>query len=341
MPCDPRDAGAVIAAQAVISGAYSMTRQAIQLGYLPRMRILLTSAHAVRSTSRGQLVLLAAVLLALAFGHSSRSPRIRHRRHGDDRDHHAAVLRRRRAPASGPPLALVIGGARGLRQIVDLALPRSQPRPRSPSGGWLPLVARRIRRPSLCSSRGTRDRSSSPRNRERPARAGCREFVTGDAPPPGCPTQRVPGTAVFLSRGNKTTPLRLRAVVEHTRTPARARDRALNRDPAPHRPSSPTGAAPPSTTSSTNDDGITHVSARYGFLEEAERHRDPPARRAPRASNPRSRSKSASFFLSTIDIVPTDAPGMSPAGASGSSARSPASRPIRSSTSCCRASKPF
>ena len=34
----------IIASQAVISGTYSLTRQAIQLGYLPRMRILYTSA---------------------------------------------------------------------------------------------------------------------------------------------------------------------------------------------------------------------------------------------------------------------------------------------------------
>ncbi len=34
----------VIASQAVISGAYSLTRQAIMLGYLPRMRIFFTSA---------------------------------------------------------------------------------------------------------------------------------------------------------------------------------------------------------------------------------------------------------------------------------------------------------
>ena len=36
-------AATVIASQAVISGAYSITRQAIQLGYLPRMRVLHTS----------------------------------------------------------------------------------------------------------------------------------------------------------------------------------------------------------------------------------------------------------------------------------------------------------
>ncbi len=35
----------IIASQAVITGAYSLTRQAIQLGYLPRMRILHTSSR--------------------------------------------------------------------------------------------------------------------------------------------------------------------------------------------------------------------------------------------------------------------------------------------------------
>ncbi len=34
---------AVIASQAVISGAFSVTRQAVQLGYLPRLRIVHTS----------------------------------------------------------------------------------------------------------------------------------------------------------------------------------------------------------------------------------------------------------------------------------------------------------
>jgi len=37
----------VIASQAVISGVFSMTRQAIQLGFLPRMQILQTSAHEI------------------------------------------------------------------------------------------------------------------------------------------------------------------------------------------------------------------------------------------------------------------------------------------------------
>ncbi|MES2958160.1 MAG: potassium transporter Kup [Pseudomonadota bacterium] len=65
---------AIIASQAVISGAYSVTRQAIQLGFLPRLTVRFTSAR-----ESGQIYLPAvnAVLLAgvvgavFAFGSSS------------------------------------------------------------------------------------------------------------------------------------------------------------------------------------------------------------------------------------------------------------------------------
>ncbi|MBC5765927.1 potassium transporter Kup [Ramlibacter albus] len=67
-------AATIIASQAVISGAYSLTQQAIQLGFLPRMQIVHTSAH-----ERGQVyvpavnwLLLGAVVLAcIGFGSSS------------------------------------------------------------------------------------------------------------------------------------------------------------------------------------------------------------------------------------------------------------------------------
>jgi KUP system potassium uptake protein len=64
---------AIIASQAVISGAYSMTRQAIQLGFLPRMAIRHTSAR-----EAGQIympavnwLLLAGVVAAVVFFGSS------------------------------------------------------------------------------------------------------------------------------------------------------------------------------------------------------------------------------------------------------------------------------
>jgi KUP system potassium uptake protein len=67
-------AATVIASQAVISGAYSMTNQAMQLGFLPRLRVEHTSEHEV-----GQIfvpavnnALLVAVLAAVVgFGSST------------------------------------------------------------------------------------------------------------------------------------------------------------------------------------------------------------------------------------------------------------------------------
>ncbi|BEV72892.1 low affinity potassium transporter Kup [Paludibacterium sp. THUN1379] len=63
----------VIASQAVISGAYSLTRQAIQLGYCPRMTILHTSAREI-----GQIylpfvtwaLLVAVLVVTVSFGSS-------------------------------------------------------------------------------------------------------------------------------------------------------------------------------------------------------------------------------------------------------------------------------
>jgi len=64
----------IIASQAVISGAFSLTQQAIQLGFMPRLRILHTSASAA-----GQIYIpvinwalcVAVILLVLFFGSSS------------------------------------------------------------------------------------------------------------------------------------------------------------------------------------------------------------------------------------------------------------------------------
>lgn len=67
-------AATVIASQATITGAYSITLQAIRLGYLPRIRF-----HHTSDTERGQvyvssvnwLMLLGVVVLVLGFGSSS------------------------------------------------------------------------------------------------------------------------------------------------------------------------------------------------------------------------------------------------------------------------------
>ena len=63
----------VIASQAVISGAFSLTRQAVQLGYLPRIRIRHTSAREIGQIyipSVNWLIMFAAIGLVIAFQRS-------------------------------------------------------------------------------------------------------------------------------------------------------------------------------------------------------------------------------------------------------------------------------
>ena len=113
------------------------------------------------------------------------------------------------------------------------------------------------------------------------------------------PVQRVPGTAVFLNRGGATTPLALRANVEHNHTlhervvilaietvqvPAVASAAEAIIDALEHR-----------------DDGITHVTIPIGYMQQA----DIPAILA---ALPRDSFESGldlddvSYFLSTIDL---------------------------------------
>ena len=65
---------AVIASQALISGAFSLTTQAVQLGCLPRVRIRYTSEHSagqVYVPSVNKLLAIAYILLVLGFRSSS------------------------------------------------------------------------------------------------------------------------------------------------------------------------------------------------------------------------------------------------------------------------------
>ena len=67
-------AAAVIASQAVISGAFSMTKQAVQLGFLPRMRVEYTSAREagqIFMPDVNRVLLVAVVLATVGFGSSS------------------------------------------------------------------------------------------------------------------------------------------------------------------------------------------------------------------------------------------------------------------------------
>ena len=64
----------IIASQAMITGAFSLTRQAIQLGYLPRMEIVHTSAAEIGQIfmpAVNRALMVATIALVIGFGSSS------------------------------------------------------------------------------------------------------------------------------------------------------------------------------------------------------------------------------------------------------------------------------
>ncbi len=132
----------VIASQAVISGAFSVARQAVQMGFLPRMLIVHTSGQGGRSDLR------ALHQLELYFGgggagaglqqlvQPGRGLRHRGNRH-DAHRHHPGGLRDGAAVALAP----AGGGAGGgrLPLLVDIAFFAANVI-KIPEGGWFPIV---------------------------------------------------------------------------------------------------------------------------------------------------------------------------------------------------------
>lgn len=68
-------AATIIASQAVITGAFSLTRQAIQMGYLPRLRIIHTAASQIGQVYVPQVnwnLMTCTIFMVLGFGSSSK-----------------------------------------------------------------------------------------------------------------------------------------------------------------------------------------------------------------------------------------------------------------------------
>jgi KUP system potassium uptake protein len=203
-------AATVIASQAVISGAYSVAHQAIQLGYLPRMRILHTSAQ-----TSGQIyvpavnwLLFAAVLaVVVAFGSSAELAQA----------YGVAVMGTMLATtfltffvvrfAWGLPLALCLA-ATGLFFALEAAL-LSSALLKIAQGGWLPLAIGSVLLVLMLTWRRGRvlarlRQSSVPLDRL---------LVSLMREPP----QRVPGTAVFLTASANATPPALLHNLNHNK----------------------------------------------------------------------------------------------------------------------------
>jgi KUP system potassium uptake protein len=131
----------IVASQALISGAFSLTQQAVQLGYSPRMQIVHTSSQPGRADlhPRGQQGARgghAAARGHLPLVHRARR-RLRRGGHGDHGHHERAVRAHRRAAlrvveavdAALPALFLTIDVAFFLSNVLKV-----------PHGGWVPLA---------------------------------------------------------------------------------------------------------------------------------------------------------------------------------------------------------
>ncbi len=295
----------VIASQAVISGAFSVTQQAVQLGFLPRLTIRHTSKRQVGQVyAPGVNVGLFVVVLAIVIGFGS-----------------SAAL----ASAYG----VAVTGTFILNTILFLSVARllwHKPRrvialgalvfltievsffaanlTKVVHGGWLPLAIAALAFIALMTWRRGRGIVSANRRREEgPLLDFIREL---DAREP--PVQRVPGTAVFLNADSRTTPLALRANVEQNHVlHERVIIVSIENQRVPH-----VSGADRLTADDLGRpaDGITGLTARFGFRE------DPDVPAALRLAVRRHLLERTidvdriSYFLSQITITQSDAPGL-------------------------------
>ncbi len=295
----------VIASQAVISGAFSVTHQAVQLGYLPRLRIVHTS-HV-----QGQIyvpfvnwTLFAAVLiLVFAFQRSQKlASAYGIAVTGTITITLVLFLVLARVWGHWRIWQIVLAGA--LFGVVDVAFLGAN-LVKIFTGGWLPIMVGVGVYTVLSTWQLGRRIVTRNREREEGSLSEFIEILRISQPA----VIRVPGTAVFLNRNTATTPLAMRENVEHNRTlhesvvilsietepvPYVADEERLTIDDLHHR-----------------DDGISLVIARYGFQEMT----DVPAlvrQIAAAGCETPIHLDDVTYFLSKIEIVQTNAPGMAP-----------------------------
>jgi KUP system potassium uptake protein len=293
----------IIASQAVISGAFSVTRQAVQLGFLPRLTIRHTSHEEVGQVYAPAInwgIFVAVVALVVGFGSS------------------AALASAYGIAVTGTlaidtilffvvvrwlwhkPMWLVVTGS-ALFLIVDLTFFAAN-LTKVLHGGWFPLSIALV--VFVVLTTWQRGREIVTRNRteeEGPLRAFV-EVVRAMDPP----VYRTPGTGVFLNANIETTPLALRANLEHNRiVHATVVIISVQTLRVPHVPDDERVTV---DDLGYQDDGITHITARFGFQDTI----DVPStlRTAAERVEGDIDVDRASYFLSRITIVPTDAPGM-------------------------------
>jgi KUP system potassium uptake protein len=295
----------VIASQAVITGAYSVASQAGRLGYLPRLRIAYTSEEQI-----GQIyvpwinwLLLVTVLTLVVTFKSS-----------------AALAYAYGAAVTGTitittllffyvarrqwhtPLWLVVTGGGTLLTIDLLFLTANLTK--LLHGAWLPLLIAIAAFTVFTTWQKGRELVTRQRDRDE---GQLRAFI-GQLHAMKPPLHRVPGTAIFLNRGKETAPLALRANVEHNQILHQTvLILAIETMPVPHVPAAERITA---DDLGYKDDRIIHVTAHFGYMDQPNIPDLLPLIRQADIESPLNEDK-LSYFLSRIEIVLGDAPGMS------------------------------
>ncbi|MET7522046.1 potassium transporter Kup [Streptomyces sp. NPDC005248] len=299
-------AATVIASQAVITGAYSVASQAAQLGYLPRLRI----AHTSESTM-GQIyvpwinwTLLVSVLtlvfafrtsaaLAFAFGMAVT---------GTITITTLLFFYVARARWRTPLWLLGIGAT--VLLFVDLLFLAAN-LTKLAHGAWLPLLIGL----TAFTVMTTWQRGREIVTKERAQREGALSEFIDELRSGKAPTRRVPGTAVFLNRGKQTAPLAMRANVEHNHVRhEHVVILSLETVPVPRVPADQRSVV---DDLGYADDGIVHVTARFGYMETP----DVPSALAlldPATTEGPLQLDEASYFLSKIELRRGKTPVMAP-----------------------------
>lgn len=201
----------VIASQALISGAFSLTMQAVQLGYAPRFRIVHTSDRAIGQIyipAVNWVLMVACLGLVVGFGSSASLAAA----YGVAVTMTMAITTVLFAVVAkerfGWPVPAVVALAAAFL-VVDLAFFGANVF-KIPAGGWFPLVVGAVVMALLTTWRTGR---AILHERITGARVSLDEFIAGLDPPP----IRVPGTAVFLFSVPRAAPPALIANHRHNR----------------------------------------------------------------------------------------------------------------------------
>ena len=201
----------IIASQAALTGSFSVAKQAVQLGFMPRLRIVHTSEleGQIYVPIINWLLCAGVVALVVAFRSSNKLSDI----YGVavtgtfilDTTLFVAVARSLWHTPKWRLFPMV-----GLFYVVEVSF-FSANVTKIEHGAWLPLLVGVVVANVMLTWRKGRDLLTRNRSEEEGSLQGFLEGLC-DADPP---IVRLPGTAIFLNPNKQTTPLAMRAQVEH------------------------------------------------------------------------------------------------------------------------------